>query len=104
MEMGDASGTGFLDIRRRTFSDEVLRAIDSERDLAACLSMPRTHNEALGELRDVVADALGLPARSPVGMGGGDNRMAAIETGNVRPGNMAMSLGASGTVYGLQEP
>lgn len=99
MEMGDASGTGFLDVRRRTFSEEVLRAIDSERDLAACLPMLRTHNEAIGTLRDVVADELGLPAGIPVGIGGGDNMMGAIGTGNVRPGNMTMSLGTSGTVY-----
>lgn len=35
MEMGDASGTGFLDIRNREWSEPMLRAIDPDRDLTA---------------------------------------------------------------------
>ena len=46
-----------------------------------------------------LADELGIPAGIPVAIGGGDNMMGAIGTGNVRPGNMTMSLGTSGTVY-----
>ena len=33
MEMGDASGTGCLDIRNRTWSEELLIAVDPDRDL-----------------------------------------------------------------------
>jgi xylulokinase len=99
MEMGDASGTGFLDIRERKWSTAMLRAIDPDRDLAACLPTPRAANETVGELRSAVAKELGLPAGIPVAIGGGDNMMGAIGTGNVRPGNMTMSLGTSGTVY-----
>ena len=36
-ELGDASGTGWLDVRTRTWSQELLRATDPDRDLAACL-------------------------------------------------------------------
>ena len=39
----------------------------------------------------------------PVAIGGGDNMMGAIGTGNVRPGNMTMSLGTSGTVYAFSD-
>lgn len=99
MEMGDASGTGILDIRQREWSAEMLRAIDSERDLRDCLPELRTANESTGMLRDEVAGDLDLPAGIPVGIGGGDNMMGAIGTGNVRPGNVTMSLGTSGTVY-----
>ena len=99
MEMGDASGTGFLDIRERKWSTAMLRAIDPDRDLAACLPTPRAANETVGDLRSAVAKELGLPAGIPVAIGGGDNMMGAIGTGNVRPGNMTMSLGTSGTVY-----
>lgn len=99
MELGDASGTGFLDIRRRAWSDAMLRAIDPDRDLSSCLPEPRADNEAIGGVLPEVADELGLSAGIPVAIGGGDNMMGAIGTGNVRPGNMTMSLGTSGTVY-----
>lgn len=99
MEMGDASGTGFLDIHRREWSRSMLRAIDSERDLLECLPPLRTDNQAIGELRPTIAAELGLPAGIPVAIGGGDNMMGAIGTGNVSPGKVTMSLGTSGTVY-----
>ena len=37
MEAGDASGTGFLDIRTRDWSGKMLQAIDPDRDLRECL-------------------------------------------------------------------
>ena len=103
MEMGDASGTGFLDVRRRQWSDQMLRAIDPDRDLRECLPRLRSANEAIGVLRADVALLLGLPAGTPVSIGGGDNMMAAIGTGNVAQGQMTISLGTSGTVYAYSE-
>ena len=103
MEMGDASGTGFLDVRKRKWSEDMLHAIDAERDLAECLPALRSTNEAIGALRPEVAERLGLPAKIPVGIGGGDNMMGAIGTANVRPGKLTMSLGTSGTVYACAE-
>ena len=99
MEMGDASGTGFLDVRRRVWSRDMLHAIDADRDLSECLPPLRIGNEAIGTLRTEVAEELSLPAGIPVGIGGGDNMMGAIGTGNVRPGMLTMSLGTSGTAY-----
>ena len=99
MEMGDASGTGFLDIRKRDWSDAMLQAIDPDRDLADCLPQLRLGNESIGSLRREAADELGLPRGIPIAIGGGDNMMGAIGTGNVRTGNVTMSLGTSGTVY-----
>ncbi|MEO0365576.1 MAG: xylulokinase [Pseudomonadota bacterium] len=103
MEAGDASGTGFLDVRNRTWSEPMLRAIDPDRDLLACLPEIRTRNEAIGVLQSKAADDLGLPAGIPVAGGGGDNMMGAIGTGNVRPGSLTMSLGTSGTVYAYSD-
>ena len=103
MEMGDASGTGFLDIREREWSEGMLRALDDERDLSECLPPLRAANETVGTLRKDVADEFDLLAGIPVGIGGGDNMMGAIGTGNVRPGNVTMSLGTSGTVYAFAE-
>ena len=99
MEMGDASGTGFLNIEKRAWSREVLEAIDSERDLYACLPELRKNNEVIGVVTDPVANELGLPVGTPVAIGGGDNMLGAIGTGNLKPGRTTVSLGTSGTVY-----
>jgi xylulokinase len=99
MEMGDASGTGFLDIQNRAWSPDMLAAIDDERDLSDCLPEIRSGNEAIGKLLDNVAAELGLPPGIPISIGGGDNMMGAIGTGNVTAGRVTMSLGTSGTVY-----
>jgi xylulokinase len=99
MEAGDASGTGFLDIRRREWSAEMLAAIDSERDLSRCLPPLRRGIETIGLVHAAAARSTGLPAGVPVATGGGDNMMGAIGTGNVSPGKVTMSLGTSGTVY-----
>ena len=103
MEAGDASGTGFLDIRERSWSDKMLKAIDADRDLRDCLPEVRIDNESIGGLLADVADELGLPEGVPVSIGGGDNMMGAIGTGNVRPGVVTMSLGTSGTVYAYSD-
>jgi len=103
MEAGDASGTGFFDIRERQWSNNMLRAIDPDRDLRDCLPPVRIHNEAIGALLPEVATLLGLPEGVPVSIGGGDNMMGAIGTGNVSPGIITMSLGTSGTVYAYSD-
>ena len=77
----------------------MLRAIDPDRDLTACLPEPRVANEPVGTLLPNVATELGLPSGIPVAIGGGDNMMGAIGTGNVQPGVVTISLGTSGTVY-----
>ncbi len=99
MEAGDASGTGFLDVRSRQWSTAVLRAIDPDRDLSECLPRLRWNNTTIGVVRPRAAEEFGLPEGVPVAIGGGDNMMGAIGTGNLGPGNMTMSLGTSGTVY-----
>jgi xylulokinase len=103
MEAGDASGTGFLDIRARDWSEKMLKAIDPDRDLRECLPNVAIGNGAIGGLLKQVADELGLTPGIPVSIGGGDNMMGAIGTGNVSPGVVSMSLGTSGTVYAYSD-
>lgn len=101
-EAGDASGTGWFDVRRRTWSHALLAAIDPDRDLAACLPplVPTEHTFAISAAR---ADELGVAADVLVAVGGGDNMMAAIGTGCVVPGRLAMSLGTSGTLFAYSD-
>ncbi|WP_191091399.1 xylulokinase [Xanthomonas sontii] len=101
-EYGDASGTGWLDVRTRTWSTELLRATDPQRDLADCL--PRlAAPDALFDIDPAAANLLGVPATLKVAVGGGDNMMAAIGTGCVVPGRLAMSLGTSGTLFAYSD-
>jgi xylulokinase len=103
MEHGDASGTGLMDIRTRTWSAQMLRAVDADRDLAACLPPFVEPDEFIGATTDECARRFGLPAGVPVSAGGGDNMMGAIGTGNLRPGTLTMSLGSSGTLYAYSD-
>jgi xylulokinase len=97
-EHGDASGTGWLDVRTRRWSAELLRATDPERDLSACLPSLAEPGTSFPVL-PAIADELGLPRTARVGVGGGDNMMAAIGLGVVVPGRLGMSLGTSGTLF-----
>ncbi|WP_329741354.1 xylulokinase [Dyella sp. A6] len=98
MECGDASGTGWLDVRSRDWSAPMLAATDADRDLSACLP-PLLAADASVPIAADIADALGLPRTVRVSAGGGDNMMAAIGTGNVAPGTLSVSLGTSGTLF-----
>ncbi len=96
MEYGDASGTGFLDIRRRQWSPEAIAAVDPAlSEMLPALCHPA---EPVGRVSRRAAEALGL-GDVLVSGGGGDNMMAAIGTGNVSPGISTLSLGTSGTVF-----
>ncbi len=97
-EYGDASGTGWLDVRTRQWSPQLLKATDPNRDLGQCLP-PLVDADALFDIAPAMAARLGLANTVKVGAGGGDNMMAAIGTGCVAPGKLAMSLGTSGTLF-----
>lgn len=99
MEMGDASGTGLLDVRNRQWHAELLQILDEDRDLASCMPPLLEAHAQLGVLRAEPAQQLGLPEGTPVAVGGGDNMMAAIGTGNVTAGRLTVSLGTSGTLF-----
>ena len=101
-EWGDASGTGWLDVRTRTWSGDLLRATDPERDLADCLPSIAAP-DALFDIDPATAARLGLPTTAKVAVGGGDNMMAAIGTGCVEEGRLAMSLGTSGTLFAYSD-
>ena len=104
-EFGDASGSGFFDIRKRCWSDQVLHQIDDSDLLISALPRLLSAEQAAGQLTDTAARALGLRPGILVSSGGGDNMMGAIGTGNVSPGHITMSLGTSGTLYAyMQQP
>jgi len=97
MEYGDASGSAFLDVRKRTWSQAAMDAVDSR--VAECLPALSASHLPCGALRPEIAAMYGFPADTIVSAGGGDNMMGAIGTGNVVPGAVTASFGTSGTIY-----
>ncbi|MET1076626.1 MAG: xylulokinase [Pseudomonas sp.] len=102
-EYGDASGTGYFDVRRRCWDTALLRHIDPSGRLQAALPQLLEAHQPAGRLLPAVATRLGLPAGTLVASGGGDNMLGAIGTGNIRPGVITMSLGTSGTLYAYSD-
>ncbi|MAM90017.1 MAG: xylulokinase [Opitutaceae bacterium] len=101
MEFGDASGTALMDTRSRTWSDEVINAIDEQ--IRDCLPELSSSGDACGHVRKEIAEKYGIPASTLVSAGGGDNMMGAIGTGNVSKGIATASFGTSGTIYAYNE-
>ncbi|WP_319417148.1 xylulokinase [Marispirochaeta aestuarii] len=97
MEYGDASGTGLLNIRDRSWNAELCGVIDPK--LITMLPEPRAPGDGAGTVSGEAAERFGIPRGIPVSTGGGDNMMAALGTGTVRDGQVSMSLGTSGTLF-----
>ncbi len=101
MEYGDASGTALLNVRTRTWENDVLEFIDP----ALLEKMPPlgSSRQPAGALLPALAQRWTLPMDVVVSAGGGDNMMGAIGTSNIAPGCVTASLGTSGTIYAYSE-
>jgi xylulokinase len=100
MEKGDASGTAFFDVVNQCWSTEVLKAIDETQDLEAMLPKLINADEKAGTVSSKSAKLLGIKENVIVSCGGGDNMMGAIGCGCTQEGNLVMSMGTSGTLFG----
>lgn len=95
-DLSDASGTLWLDVRRRDWSDELLALTGLTR-----AHMPRLveGSQASGRLKADVAQALGLRPGTVVAGGAGDNAASAVGMGAVEAGQGFLSLGTSGVLF-----
>jgi xylulokinase len=100
MEYGDASGTGLLDIRSRTWCEPLAEFID--KGLLTKFPPLRSSTRPVGLLRSALREKFQL-GDILVSAGGGDNMLGAIGTGNITPGRLTISLGTSGTIYTFVE-
>lgn len=98
-DLSDASGTLWLDVAARSWSEAALAATGLGLD-----HMPDLHegSELTGTLSGSAAQRLGLP-RVPVAAGGGDQAAGAIGAGVIRPGNASLALGTSGVLFVVTE-
>ncbi|MEO0635656.1 MAG: xylulokinase [Pseudomonadota bacterium] len=99
-DMSDASGTGWLNVAKRDWEEELLADTGLSLD-----HMPRLveGSEASGQLRDALAGGWGLPKGVIVAGGGGDNAASAVGQGIVAPGSAFVSLGTSGVLFAVND-
>ncbi|NLR70411.1 xylulokinase [Novosphingobium sp. ERN07] len=94
-DMSDSAGTLWLDVARRSWSDEMLAATGLDES-----HMPRLYEgpEVTGQLRADVASVWGMGA-VPVVAGAGDNAAGALGVGVTGEGQGMLSLGTSGVIF-----
>ncbi|TAH12319.1 MAG: xylulokinase [Curvibacter sp.] len=95
-DMSDASGTLWLDVQHRDWSDALLALTKLNRS-----HMPRLVEGSApsGTLKADIAQALGLPKGIVVAGGAGDNAASAVGMGAVDSGQGFLSLGTSGVLF-----
>ena len=95
-DMSDASGTLWLDVQQRAWSDKLLALTGFTQ-----AHMPRLveGSEASGTLTAEVAQLLGLSQDVLVAGGAGDNAASAVGMGAVQAGQGFLSLGTSGVLF-----
>jgi xylulokinase len=92
-DRGDASGTGYWSPREGRYRDDLLQLVSSEVDWDTALPEVLAPDAVAGEWRG---------AGITVTAGTGDNMAAALGLG-LRPGDLALSLGTSGTAFTVAE-
>jgi len=99
-DMSDSSGTSWLDVKRRVWSDRLLDAGTMRQD-----QMPNLveGSEITGTLRSDLKDRWGLSGDVVVCGGAGDNAAAACGIGALREGDGFVSLGTSGVVLAARD-
>jgi xylulokinase len=95
-EVSDASGTALLDVAKRNWSGELLKAIDVPRAW-----LPEVYESPVvsAKISAEAAHVTGLSEGTPVVGGGGDQAAQAVGTGIVQEGIVSATLGTSGVVF-----
>ena len=95
-EVSDASGTSLFDVVHRTWSQEMLDALEIPSEwFPPCYESP----EITGTIAAQAAEATGLRAGTPVVGGAGDQPAQAVGSGIVEPGLVSVTTGTSGVVF-----
>lgn len=95
-EMSDASGTLWLDVAARRWSDDALRTCG-----LTSAQMPQLveGNAPAGQLYREIASRWGMRGQPLIAGGAGDNAAGAVAVGATRAGDAFVSLGTSGVLW-----
>ncbi len=95
-DMSDASGTLWLDVGARRWSDAALAATGMSRDQMPALV---EGSRPAGTLRAELAQRWGMTKPPVIAGGAGDNAAGAVALGAIKPGDAFVSLGTSGVLW-----
>ncbi len=95
-EYSDASGTNLLDIYTRTWSKEILQALQIPESI-----LPPLYEslDIVGTITEQAGQRTGLAMHTKVIAGAGDNAAAAIGTGISKVGDAFITIGTSGVIF-----
>lgn len=95
-DLSDASGTMWVDVKKRCWSDEILALTFLTQD-----HMPKLYEgpEQTGVILDSIAKELSLSKSVRIIAGGGDNAAAAVGMNVIRPKDAFLSIGTSGVYF-----
>lgn len=99
-EVSDASAMQYLDVKKRTWSDEIILELGLKPKMLGDIY---ESCEVTGTLLPEVADLLGLSKNTVVVGGAGDNAAAGVGTGVVAAGRAMTTIGTSGTVFAYSD-
>lgn len=96
VDRAGGAGTILFDLKTRTWSPEILAALDLDPSL-----FPPTFegHEVTGTVTAEAAAATGLAVGTPVVAGAGDQAANGVAVGAIEPGVVGLSLGTSGVVF-----
>ncbi|PZX10535.1 xylulokinase [Palleronia aestuarii] len=94
-EVSDASGTGLFDVRRRSWSGDLLSKLPFDADM-----LPECHESDVisGQVSRSGAELFRLAPGTPVIGGGGDSVIQTLGTSVVRPGALQTTIGTGGII------
>ena len=95
-DMSDASGTLWLDVGKRDWSDAMLAATGLSRTAMPALV---EGTACAGTVRADLSSRFGMTRRPVVAGGAGDNAAGAVGLGAIKPGDAFVSLGTSGVMF-----
>jgi xylulokinase len=100
MDKADGSGTMLFDLPTRTWSGEMLQALDIPAEW-----LPPTFEgpQITSRVTPQAAAQTGLKPETPIMAGGGDQAAGAVGVGAVEPGIVSLALGTSGVVFATTE-
>lgn len=99
-DVSDAAGMQLMDIPKRCWSEELLRALEIDQAL-----LPNLYEspDVTGYVTADAAKRTGLAQGTAVVAGAGDNAAAAIGTGIIAEGTAFTTIGTSGVVYAVSD-
>ncbi len=97
-EPSNATESMFYDFRKRAWSDEIIDRFGVDR---AVLPPLGNCGERIGELSASVAKHLGVPAGTPLHLGGADTQCGLLGVGAFAPGDVAVTLGTTSPVQAV---